>query len=241
MTVTYRPASEPARIAAKLIDEHHTHLAGFRIDYVFRSEAAKSGGKTVLGKARKMSGLNAFLATEPDERPADEEDISFFVIELAEDTWSKLSAAQRVALVDHQLCHCVIEWKDDGELVLKIKGHDLEEFRCIVERHGLWDSDVAQFADTIAQAVKARYGTPTIPDDDTDGHELARLVGLDLADESMSMSISSEGPSPIVDAIAGAAAAAGGTVTNSAHGTRTVTLDADQLARVRDHIGGHTS
>lgn len=150
MTVTYRPADEPARIAGKLINKHHDHLAGQRIEYVFRSTASKSNGKVVLGKARKVTGLNAYLAQpEPDEVPVDA-DVDFFVIEFAEDEWAKLDTDQREALVDHELCHLQVEWDDETEeITLKLRPHDLEEFNEIVRRHGLWRDDVREFAETI--------------------------------------------------------------------------------------------
>jgi hypothetical protein len=84
MSATYRPAPSVERIAQALIGKHHHHLSDVRVDYVFRSEAAKSGGKTVMGKARKISGLNAYLAqqVDPDETPAG----------IAEDVWAVLAS-----------------------------------------------------------------------------------------------------------------------------------------------------
>lgn len=152
MAVTFRPAPAVERIADKLIRNHHTDLTDVEIRYVFRSEAAKQNGKTILGKARKVSGLSAYLAQpEPGETPSGDADL--FVIEIAEPEWADLTDAQRVALVDHELCHCTTSFDEDTEtLKLKTVPHDLEEFRAVVERHGLWRPDVEDFAHTIAQA-----------------------------------------------------------------------------------------
>ena len=112
MATTYRPAPAVQRIAEQLIHKHHTHLQDAHIEYVYRDKASKSGGKTVWGKARKISGLNAYLAASngaSDIVYADD----FFVIEIAEDVWGQLKPAQREALVDHELCHCTIEVDDD--------------------------------------------------------------------------------------------------------------------------------
>lgn len=150
MTVTYRPAPAVQRIAEALIAKHHHHLDDIRIEYVFRSEAAKDKGKTVWGKARKISGLNAYLSQplDPDETPAGE-DVDYFVIEIAEDIWAVIDQRERVALVDHELCHCTTDFNKDGDLVLKIRPHDLEEFRQVVQRHGLWRDDVQAFSDAM--------------------------------------------------------------------------------------------
>lgn len=74
MPVTYSPAPEVDKIGRQLIAKHHPALLDERVEFVFRSEAAKSGGRTVWGKARKISGLNAFLSTRPGpvEEAADE-------------------------------------------------------------------------------------------------------------------------------------------------------------------------
>jgi hypothetical protein len=152
---SYRPASEVRRIATTLIPQHHIDLCDVRIEYVFREEAAKKNGKIVLGTARKLTGLNAFLATETDEAGIAHGDADFFVIEIAEDTWQKLNNHQRTALVDHELCHCQVEWSDDGVPTLKMRPHDLEEFRAIVDRHGLWQPDLEHMADVMASARAA--------------------------------------------------------------------------------------
>lgn len=150
MSTTYRPAPAVQRIATDLIAKHHHHLDDVRIEYVFRSEAATSNGKTVMGKARKITGLNAYLSQplEPDETPAGGE-VDYFVVEIAEDVWTILDDGQRKALVDHELCHCTTDWDKDGDLVLKIKAHDLEEFKAVVDRHGLWQPDLTSFAEAI--------------------------------------------------------------------------------------------
>jgi predicted metallopeptidase len=140
MTVEYRRAPAAEKIGARLIKAHHEHLAEARVEYVFRDTAATDKGRIVLGKARKLSGLNAWLATDHDERGSDPED--FFVIELAEDEWGSLSDAQRVALVDHELSHCWLEFDDDGEPKLSLRTHDVEEFVAVVQRHGLWRNDL---------------------------------------------------------------------------------------------------
>ena len=159
MATTYRPAPAVARIAAELIAEHHPDLDGIRIDYVFRDPAAKSKGAPVWGSARKVSGLTAYLASNPQERPADTGDTEdFFVIEIAERTWAIISEAQKRGLVDHELSHCRVTWNDDGDMALSIAPHDLEEFTAVVTRHGLWTPNVADVATALVDA--AGYSIP---------------------------------------------------------------------------------
>jgi hypothetical protein len=142
----YRDAPEVATIATHLIAAHHTDLADVEIRYVFRAEHQTTGGKAVMGRARLVSGLNAWLIASVNPEaimPADDEEPDrFFVIEIAEDIWRVLTADDRQALVDHELCHCILEANADGDLKPKLRGHDLEEFISVVGRHGVWRPEI---------------------------------------------------------------------------------------------------
>lgn len=148
----YRPAPEVADIAQDLIGEHHTHLLNRKIVYIFRDSPQKRAGTEIWGKARKVSGLNAFLNARADgdldvEHSYDEEaDHSYFVIEIAEPIWEHLDETARRALVDHELEHCEVHFSDSGKESLRIIPHNLEEFTAVVRRHGLWKSELRRFA-----------------------------------------------------------------------------------------------
>jgi hypothetical protein len=147
--VIYSQARAVKEIAETLIPQHHKHLEGARIDYVFRSKHQKSKGKIVAGKAHKISGLNAFLGTQTNA-PFGGPD--FFCMVIALDIWDAISDAQRIALVDHELCHFFREVNDEtGEWGLSIRGHDVEEFAEIVYRHGLWSEDLEHFVSNSRQ------------------------------------------------------------------------------------------
>lgn len=153
MTVTYTRAPEVEMIANRLIAKHHTHLLEFgnvRIEYVFRSEATKTNGRTVLGKARKLTGLNAFLTLgddAPEGRPDEDtpEVEPFFVMEIAADSWAVLTPTQRIALVDHELAHFKVGFDDDMKVRFTIAPHDVEAFVSEVERHGMWKPEIEDF------------------------------------------------------------------------------------------------
>ena len=141
----YTSAPDVAAIAETLIAQHHSHLDGIRVEFVFRDKAAKKNGKEVGGTARKVTGLNAFLARDGEQGGDYSED--FFVIEIAEDIWTDLTPHQKRALVDHELMHCTIELDEKTDaLKLGIRGHDIEEFAEIVQRHGVWSRDLVDFA-----------------------------------------------------------------------------------------------
>lgn len=146
----YAHAPDVAHIAGDLIATipDHADLAGVDVIYVWRDKATKTRGRTVLGKARKVSGLHALLARDlADDAP-------LFVVEIAQDEWIRLTTKQRYALVDHELSHLRVKIGDDGERDLSVRGHDVEEFRAVIERHGLWKDDVADFAVSASEQLR---------------------------------------------------------------------------------------
>jgi predicted metallopeptidase len=134
--IRYWKAAEVQGIAEAIIPDFHEHIAGLTVLYVFRSEAAEAHGRRVLGKARKVSGLNAYLAFRHLLDDVRAEAGAFYVIEIAYDTWECLTDTQRIALVDHELSHI----GPDG-----IVAHDVEEFKAVIERHGLWQPSLESF------------------------------------------------------------------------------------------------
>lgn len=154
--VTWSPAPEAMEIASKLIAKHHPHLLEVAFRIVFRSRAKKNGKeRTVLGTAEIISGRFAFFVMTEEEVALQAETFEnpykMFWMELAADAWEDLTPNQRIALVDHELCHFGIyfdEDKDEPEMI--IVPHDIEEFNDIARRHGLWKADVESFAAIVA-------------------------------------------------------------------------------------------
>lgn len=149
-TAIYTPAPEVKQIAEDLIPKYHQHLIDFdvRIEYVFIDKTPKAKGREVWGTCRKISNLNAFLANGQDGSDP------FFVITISEPVWEVLPPKSKIALVDHELCHAWAEAQQDEEtdgsedvVKLSLRPHDLEEFSCVVRRHGLWRDDIQAFVD----------------------------------------------------------------------------------------------
>lgn len=151
--VTYSPAPEVQRIAEALINKHveFRMLRKIRIDYVFRSTAARDKGKLTLGKAKKITGLEALLAT-PDlanDPEATSEFASFFALEAAADTWELMNHRQREALIFHELCHFTVDVDEEGNAILSIRPHDVEAFAAEIQQYGPWKMDLYDFLETI--------------------------------------------------------------------------------------------
>jgi Putative phage metallopeptidase len=172
----YKPAPEVEKIARELIRDHHKHLFKRRVEFVFTEKAPKSGTKEIWGTARIVNGLAAFLANrETVEEFADEEAMNedFFVIAISEPVWGILSERCRKALLDHELCHCWVEEKDDGGTSLKLVHHDLEEFGAVVQRWGVWRDDLDRF---LIKADQGRQDSLFDQEDTGDSDERADAI-----------------------------------------------------------------
>lgn len=148
MAASFYPAPDVERIGRQLIREHHEHLLTHdcRVEFIFRSDIPKKNGDQVWGTARKITSLAAYLAN-PDAEDADTEETNapFFVITISHPVWLFINDMQKVALVDHELCHCWAGVDKKGNVQLKIVNHDLEEFRCIYQRYGYWHDGIEEF------------------------------------------------------------------------------------------------
>jgi hypothetical protein len=141
----YAPAPEVAEVAARLIERFHPHLRGVRIEYVFLSKPPRQSGRVLAGRARKVTGLNAYLATPGSSG----EPQPFFVIEIVAPIWDAWPGAKRLALVNHELKHC---GRNVETGALSIIPHDVEEFHDIALWHGAWDEDLELLAEALSQA-----------------------------------------------------------------------------------------
>jgi putative metallopeptidase len=151
MPTEYLTAEAAAKIGQRRIKSDHQSLARQRIEFVFIKKEDKEGmpqfveskGKRILGKAKVISGLNAFLAREEDD---DRE--QFGVVEICYHSWRVMKEPAREALIDHELCHFVVDI-DTGKL--STITHDVEEFNQVIKRHGLWKNDVLRFTELAAK------------------------------------------------------------------------------------------
>lgn len=135
--------TEPYRLLSEIRSKEHAHLADAKIGMAWRlGWRSDTDGHLRLGQLKKRSDLDREL------------DGFDFIILLNKEAWPTLNDKQKRALVDHELCHAQLAYDSDGEpkkddrgrLVCRIRKHDVEEFRCIVDRHGIWTQDLAAIA-----------------------------------------------------------------------------------------------
>lgn len=120
---TFTESPEIAQIAANVIKKEKLDVSRARISYLMVSPQI---GKNVHGKCIKCNSELTYYA-----------DVDY-IIEISKLTWDLLDEKARYLLVYHELLHIHIaydEQKDDYKFL--IRKHDIEDFREIVDRHGV--------------------------------------------------------------------------------------------------------
>ena len=147
---------------SRLVEQFHPELRDATIALAWcTSWKPDVDGYCPLGKCKRASDLDRELA------PFD------FVILLLESFWTSLGVTdeQRDALLDHELCHATVKLDRRtgdpvidarGRTVYRLRKHDIEEFACIAERHGMWKRNLELFA----QAMRRHTGQAALPLDE---------------------------------------------------------------------------
>ena len=120
----YFDAPAVEEIAKDLIPKHHSHLKDQPILYLF--VRSMSDWARMCLRSEKEQFISGY----------------HFLMEVNHKKWAELSDKQRLALVDHELCHAGIDSESGEPMIIE---HDVEEFGEIVKRHGLWQDDVKHF------------------------------------------------------------------------------------------------
>jgi len=143
--------TEPWKIMEELRSKHHGHLEETKIAMAWRlGWRPDANGILCLGRCRKRGDLDREL------------DSFDFVILLNKEAWQGLNTKEKQALVDHELCHAQVVFDADGNPklddqdrpVCRIRKHDVEEFKAVTERHGLWTSSLAEIAQATINDAK---------------------------------------------------------------------------------------
>lgn len=127
---------ELLRIAQEVIDEFHPMLRQARFGFVFQDKVPKRKGAKVLAAVSLVSPkIKVYLDFD-------------YLVWVAKDEWDIMGDEDRVALLDHEFCHCCLnenfEWAT--------RDHDVQEFVAIIERHGLWTGELRRMGDAVVQA-----------------------------------------------------------------------------------------
>jgi hypothetical protein len=143
-----KPEPDAYRLMRQIRAELHFDTAEAKIALAWQKGIKPDAdGRIMLGKCVRATDLQRELV-----------DLDFVIL-LNREVWedAEFFDSKKLALLDHELCHAARSVDSDGEpridtkgrAVWRMRGHDIEEFREIVDRHGCWKYDLEKFADAI--------------------------------------------------------------------------------------------
>lgn len=145
---------EPYRLLEQVRRKWHAELVDARIALAWRVRLkADKDGHLLLGRCVKVSDLHREFA-EYD-----------FIVVLNREVWDdpEFGKDKKMALLDHELCHAAVVLDKHGDKkvdergrgVYRMRKHDVEEFRAVVERHGCYKRDLEAFAKALLKKADA--------------------------------------------------------------------------------------
>lgn len=159
---------QPAEVYLRLLDlPEHSHIreAEARVEFLMRGHAEVKGGRQVLGTVfrpdvnGRLREVFTWMLEEmfgPGDDSGDDAErppIDFLVV-LDAEYWLDGDDRDREILMYHELCHIQPAFdkngaqrfdRETGLPVLTLAGHDVEEFKAVVERYGAYSEDIRQF------------------------------------------------------------------------------------------------
>jgi hypothetical protein len=146
---------EAYKLLTKIRKKYHRDTAKAKISLAWRiALKPDKDGHLVLGMCHRTSDMLKEFA-ECD-----------YVILLNKEVWNdeEWTDKEKKALLDHEMCHAAPIMKNEGHQkrderkrrCWRIRHHDIEEFKSVVEHHGVWKKDLEAFAEALLK--KRRRG-----------------------------------------------------------------------------------
>lgn len=142
-----------------MLEAHHPHLADAKFAIAWRyGWKPDVDGRVKMVSVKKGSDLDHELHGYD------------FVVLVNHELWnsSGFDASQCEALMDHALCRCEVSRDRNGEpqsdetgrTVYRLRRPDIEEFKEIIARHGMYTTALTEFAQTVIK--KAEESRPLL-------------------------------------------------------------------------------
>jgi hypothetical protein len=144
------PGGNPYPLLAEIREKHHPETLEAKIALAWKKGIkADADGHVILGLCVRAGELQRELV-----------DYDFCIV-LNREVWedAEFTNEQKLALIDHEMCHVARAVDREGEFVIdsknravwRVRGHDIEEFGAIIERHGCYKRDLENFAQKILE------------------------------------------------------------------------------------------
>lgn len=150
----------------RLHNPDHFHLLEADIRFMWASSAFTKQGRTVLGQAEEVAMRAGGWQKARMQQQMHEwfGEVPRFIITLAGDYCSECSDLDFCALVEHELYHIAQaqdefgapKFNKEGQPVLTMRGHDVEEFVGVVRRYGA-SADVQELIDAASKPAEVAH------------------------------------------------------------------------------------
>jgi hypothetical protein len=142
MPKIYELSESVEQVANSLIPNYHPDLATVKIAYLVCDTESKRNGKPVLGTTRKLSAEMKVLSSGDYD----------FVITVPLPIWNDMPNERRAAMLDSLLERISAEENQEtGDVSLKVRQPDVQEFTSILQRHGAWNESLVDFVSTASE------------------------------------------------------------------------------------------
>lgn len=154
----FLPAPDLKVIGDMLIDKYddfaHLHNLGAKIVYLWKEKGGEGGGRAILGKCVRPSGLTDYFASAAETSSGVEEKVDFVIWAAADHLRNNIARFRTVcALVFHELKHTSYE---KGNFT--VQGHEFEGFAREIEEFGMWKTDIKIIAEACETVKDVQQG-----------------------------------------------------------------------------------
>lgn len=145
---SFDKAETVEQVAKDLIRKYHSELVNIKIGYLWKNKIIKKQGREVVACLAKCSDLIKALC---------ELDV---IMIISYPSYNSLTDKQKIACVDHELTHILVDEDLAGNPKVRLIAHDVEEFGSVIERHGLYMDDLVMLGRVVQTVlVRERDGT----------------------------------------------------------------------------------
>ena len=139
----FEPCGEDIKkLMHRLVSTRHPDLVNCKIMPVWKNREMKNKGSTVAAKIQK---LNDCIRSFADYH---------FIIVISSPTWQRLNDTQRMAVLDHEMCHVFYDDEDKaGNPTYSLISHDVEDFAQIIQLYGLYHNGLVEFGNAVKTAL----------------------------------------------------------------------------------------
>ena len=138
--------------------EHFMDLRDAEFQVIFRTKRKGNDDNLVVAEICKLNNIAKFLSTQIPEV----DDCLNYIIVIDKNVWNCLEDEDKFRVLFHELCHCDVQFKDDGTINYGLRDYTIKSFFEAVsmeQREGgdpKWKDRVSMVGVSIYDEIKER-------------------------------------------------------------------------------------